>query len=237
MSLNPSLSLTVWSDSHGPSIWAVRQRLSAAPARAIRSRPNNSPWRSCQLSLLFTSRYYSILFIRTNGSFYQRFEQSSRFHKKISSFISFPQYLDMTPFMASKIGCKPGSTESSNAKTYSNGISHNDNKWVRMSAERILFISVFRYCLFAVVNHSGTIETGHYTAFVRQHRDQWFKCDDHLIMRASVQEVLDSEGYLLFYHKQILEYEWRLGSEYFSTIVGKYLLLNTFDSRYTDVYI
>jgi ubiquitin carboxyl-terminal hydrolase 22/27/51 len=46
------------------------------------------------------------------------------------------------------------------------------------------------------VNHSGTIETGHYTAFIRQHRDQWFKCDDHLIVRASVQEVLDSEGFV-----------------------------------------
>ncbi|KAH9365172.1 hypothetical protein HPB48_008955 [Haemaphysalis longicornis] len=92
----------------------------------------------------------------------KRFEHSSRFHKKISSLISFPQYLDMSPFM---------------------------------------------YCLFAVVNHSGTIETGHYTAYVRQHRDHWFKCDDHLITRASLQDVLDSEGYLLFYHKQILEYE------------------------------
>jgi ubiquitin carboxyl-terminal hydrolase 22/27/51 len=56
--------------------------------------------------------------------------------------------------------------------------------------------SIRRYCLFAVVNHSGTIETGHYTAFIRQHRDQWFKCDDHLIVRASVQEVLDSEGFV-----------------------------------------
>uniref|UniRef100_T1ITV3 Ubiquitin carboxyl-terminal hydrolase n=1 Tax=Strigamia maritima TaxID=126957 RepID=T1ITV3_STRMM len=64
-----------------------------------------------------------------------------------------------------------------------------------------------RYSLFAVVNHIGTIETGHYTAYIRQHRDQWFKCDDHLITKASVQDVLDSEGYLLFYHKQILEYE------------------------------
>lgn len=55
-------------------------------------------------------------------------------------------------------------------------------------------IFVFRYCLFAVVNHSGTIETGHYTCYIRQQRDQWFKCDDHIITRASVQDVLDSEG-------------------------------------------
>lgn len=100
----------------------------------------------------------------------KRFEHSNRVHKKISSFISFPLYLDMAPFRASR--------ESKN--------SNNENN---------------RYCLFAVVNHSGTIETGHYTAYIRQCRDQWFKCDDHLITRASVQEVLQSEGYLLFYHK------------------------------------
>lgn len=126
----------------------------------------------------------------------KRFEHSTRFHKKISTFISFPQCLDMTPFTSS---CRSKSAKSSlvncsGAATtnHVNGLSSvNDNK----------------YCLFAVVNHSGTIETGHYTAYVRQHRDQWFKCDDHLITRASVQDVLDSEGYLLFYHRQVLEYE------------------------------
>lgn len=119
----------------------------------------------------------------------KRFEHSSRFHKKISSFISFPQCLDMTPFMSS-YRSKTNSSGSTD-KGFNSNVSNNDNK----------------YCLFAVVNHSGTIETGHYTAYIRQHRDQWFKCDDHLITRASVQDVLDSEGYLLFYHKQILEYE------------------------------
>lgn len=73
----------------------------------------------------------------------------------------------MTPFMASQ----------KSYKSCSNG-SLNDNK----------------YSLFAVVNHSGTIETGHYTAFVRQRENQWFKCDDHLITKASVDDVLESEG-------------------------------------------
>ncbi|XP_054160267.1 ubiquitin carboxyl-terminal hydrolase 22-like [Oppia nitens] len=145
---------------------------------------------SCQ-SYQESTKQLSLKKLPVVASFHlKRFEHSSRFHKKISSFISFPQYLDMTPFMASKIGCKAPNS-SLNNNTYINGISNNNNK----------------YCLFAVVNHSGTIETGHYTAFIRLHRDQWFKCDDHLIMRASVQEVLNSEGYLLFYHKQILEYE------------------------------
>ncbi|KAF0025116.1 hypothetical protein F2P81_021997 [Scophthalmus maximus] len=64
-----------------------------------------------------------------------------------------------------------------------------------------------KYSLFAVVNHQGTLESGHYTTFIRQHKDQWFKCDDAIITKASIKDVLDSEGYLLFYHKQFLEYE------------------------------
>ncbi|XP_067613180.1 ubiquitin carboxyl-terminal hydrolase nonstop [Eurosta solidaginis] len=65
----------------------------------------------------------------------------------------------------------------------------------------------FRYSLYAVVNHVGTIDTGHYIAYVRHHKDTWVKCDDHIITTATLKQVLDSEGYLLFYHKNILEYE------------------------------
>nr|CAD7441180.1 unnamed protein product [Timema bartmani] len=84
----------------------------------------------------------------------KRFEHSSGFRKKISTFIPFPEELDMTPFM---------------------------------------------YSLFAVVNHSGSLDAGHYTAYVRQHRNHWYKCDDNIISKANIQEVLDSEGYAYFY--------------------------------------
>lgn len=61
--------------------------------------------------------------------------------------------------------------------------------------EYVEFISWFpRYSLFAVVNHQGTLESGHYTSFIRQHKDQWFKCDDAIITKASIKDVLDSEG-------------------------------------------
>lgn len=115
----------------------------------------------------------------------KRFEHSNRFHKKISTFISFPLYLDMSPFKSTRNG---------------NG-SRNGNTGGDVEEDDDAEEEENQYCLFAVVNHSGTIETGHYTSFIRQCRDQWFKCDDHLITRASVQEVLQSEGYLLFYHR------------------------------------
>uniref|UniRef100_A0A6G1SBH2 Ubiquitin carboxyl-terminal hydrolase n=1 Tax=Aceria tosichella TaxID=561515 RepID=A0A6G1SBH2_9ACAR len=116
----------------------------------------------------------------------KRFSHSNRLHKKISTFISFPLYLDMSPFKASR-RAPPNNNNSNNRNEHKDEDEEED--------------ASCKYCLFAVVNHSGTIETGHYTAYIRQCRDQWFKCDDHLITRATVQEVLQSEGYLLFYHK------------------------------------
>ncbi|XP_065846559.1 ubiquitin carboxyl-terminal hydrolase 22-like [Oscarella lobularis] len=97
--------------------------------------------------------------------------------RKISRFMPFPLELDMGPYMTER------------------GASHN-----RHSLKN-------KYCLFAVVNHSGTMETGHYTCYVRQQRDQWFNCDDAWITKVTVSEVLRSEAYLLFYHKQVLDYE------------------------------
>lgn len=183
----------------------------------------------------------------------KRFEHSNRLHKKISTFISFPLYLDMSPFKASRRATnninnsKYNNTNDNSHEQDSSSHSHdqdndvnptsgNGNDTTAQQAPAAtngngpIFVNTdeedqlmtkrrelregkgsggngvgddenSKYCLFAVVNHSGTIETGHYTAYIRQCRDQWFKCDDHLITRASVQEVLQSEGYLLFYHK------------------------------------
>lgn len=93
----------------------------------------------------------------------KRFEHSSSVNKKISTFISFPSELDMTPFMAQ-----------------------------RMKDDRS---GDCRYSLYAVINHIGSLDIGHYTAYVRHHKDVWVKCDDHIITLATLKQVLDSEGY------------------------------------------
>ncbi|XP_077019453.1 ubiquitin carboxyl-terminal hydrolase 22 [Tamandua tetradactyla] len=116
----------------------------------------------------------------------KRFEHSAKLRRKITTYVSFPLALDMTPFMASSKESRMNGQYQQPADSL-----NNDNK----------------YALFAVVNHQGTLESGHYTSFIRQHKDQWFKCDDAIITKASIKDVLDSEGYLLFYHKQFLEYE------------------------------
>ncbi|CAH1793786.1 unnamed protein product [Owenia fusiformis] len=119
----------------------------------------------------------------------KRFEHSTGYHKKISTYVEFPEELDMTAFMSSS---------RSNNNGYSNQVVH-------LTANGLT--SQHKYSLYAVVNHRGTADTGHYTCFIRQHKNQWFKCEDHLITKVDLKDVLRSEGYLLFYHKQILEYE------------------------------
>ncbi|XP_072337181.1 ubiquitin carboxyl-terminal hydrolase 22 isoform X3 [Scyliorhinus torazame] len=146
----------------------------------------------------------------------KRFEHSAKLRRKITTYVSFPLELDMTPFMAS-------SKESRMNGQYQQPVDslNNDNK-VLCEQHRLREMHLVcmcghdfitgkqpnhKYSLFAVVNHQGTLESGHYTSFIRQHKDQWFKCDDAIITKASIKDVLDSEGYLLFYHKQFLEYE------------------------------
>ncbi|XP_006902972.1 PREDICTED: ubiquitin carboxyl-terminal hydrolase 22-A-like [Elephantulus edwardii] len=123
---------------------------------------------------------------------FKRFEHSAKQRRKITTYISFPLELDMTPFMASS---KENKMNGQLQLPTNSG--NNENK----------------YSLFAVVNHQGTLESGHYTSYIRHHKDQWFKCDDAVITKASIKDVLDSEGYLLFYHKDVLEYELEKGKE------------------------
>ncbi|XP_060521223.1 ubiquitin carboxyl-terminal hydrolase nonstop [Cylas formicarius] len=107
----------------------------------------------------------------------KRFEHLENGGRKITTSISFPEMLDLTPFMSRR-------------------------------KNRTAFPFDNRYSLFAVVNHCGSnFSGGHYTAFVRQQQDYWYQCDDTFVTRAKLNEVLNSEGYILFYHKHVLEYE------------------------------
>ena len=103
----------------------------------------------------------------------KRFEHLDSANKKISTYISFPSELNLSPFMSK----------------------NNDT------------LEDYRYSLYAVINHIGSITGGHYTAYVRHQKDVWVKCDDHVITTVKLEEVLNSEGYILFYHKKLLEYE------------------------------
>ncbi|XP_076824336.1 ubiquitin carboxyl-terminal hydrolase 22-like isoform X2 [Clavelina lepadiformis] len=114
----------------------------------------------------------------------KRFEHTNKARRKIPTYISFPMDLDLSPFMASR-----RSVNTRDETSFDEALREN------------------KYSLFAVVNHLGSLQSGHYSVYVRQHRDQWFQCNDSTILKASKTEVLQSEAYLLFYHKQYLEYD------------------------------
>ena len=62
------------------------------------------------------------------------------------------------------------------------------------------------YDLFAVVNHHGTLSSGHYTNFARSDKT-WYKFDDAWVTAVPEDHVLRSEAYLLFYIRRHLSYE------------------------------
>lgn len=68
-------------------------------------------------SIFMTKGFLSLLL-------YQRFEHSSSKHKKICTKISFPQFLDMTPFMASQ----KSSNKNKSLSKSTLRISNSDNK-------------------------------------------------------------------------------------------------------------
>lgn len=62
------------------------------------------------------------------------------------------------------------------------------------------------YKLFAVVNHTGSMENGHYICNVL-HEGTWIICNDGFLSPSSLDKVLKSKVYLLFYIREYLDYE------------------------------
>nr|XP_021503679.1 ubiquitin carboxyl-terminal hydrolase 16 isoform X3 [Meriones unguiculatus] len=125
----------------------------------------------------------------------KRFQQAGFNLRKINKHIKFPEILDLAPFCTLK--CKNVAEEST----------------------RVL------YSLYGVVEHSGTMRSGHYTAYAKArtasshlsnlvlHGDipqdyemestkgQWFHISDTHVQAVPVTKVLNSQAYLLFYER------------------------------------
>ncbi|CAD8178663.1 unnamed protein product [Paramecium octaurelia] len=58
------------------------------------------------------------------------------------------------------------------------------------------------YDLYGVINHSGTLHSGHYTSNCKNKDTQkWYNFDDTRIKEITEKQVLTSDAYLLFYYK------------------------------------
>jgi len=83
-----------------------------------------------------------------------------------------------------------------NSNNHNDEINSKNNNDKKSSVNNIS--NDYRYSLYAVINHVGSLDAGHYTAYVRHQKDTWVKCDDHIITTATLKQVLDSEGFVLF---------------------------------------
>ncbi|XP_036098220.1 ubiquitin carboxyl-terminal hydrolase 16 isoform X2 [Molossus molossus] len=127
----------------------------------------------------------------------KRFQQAGFNLRKINKHIKFPEILDLAPFCTAK--CKNVAEDST----------------------RVL------YSLYGVVEHSGTMRSGHYTAYAKArmanshlsnlvlHGDipqdlemeptqgQWFHISDTHVQAVPTAQVLSSQAYLLFYERAL----------------------------------
>ncbi|XP_076974906.1 ubiquitin carboxyl-terminal hydrolase 16 isoform X2 [Tamandua tetradactyla] len=125
----------------------------------------------------------------------KRFQQAGFNLRKVNKHIKFPEILDLAPFCTLK--CKNVAEENT----------------------RVL------YSLYGVVEHSGTMRSGHYTAYAKArtancqlsnlilHGDipqdfemkstkgQWFHISDTHVQAVPTSKVLNSQAYLLFYER------------------------------------
>ena len=58
------------------------------------------------------------------------------------------------------------------------------------------------YDCIGVCNHSGSVEGGHYTSFVKKQDNKWYHYNDSVIQQISDSSVVSEKAYCLFYRKK-----------------------------------
>ncbi|KAH9991013.1 hypothetical protein BJV77DRAFT_1009515 [Russula vinacea] len=78
--------------------------------------------------------------------------------------------------------------------------------------------ALYDYELFAVINHEGQIDNGHYTSFAR-FQDTWCRFDDDKVTPATLAGVLGASApiYMAFYVKRRLDYKPHITPSYVLT--------------------
>uniref|UniRef100_A0A1B6KW12 ubiquitinyl hydrolase 1 n=2 Tax=Graphocephala atropunctata TaxID=36148 RepID=A0A1B6KW12_9HEMI len=67
------------------------------------------------------------------------------------------------------------------------------------------------YNLYAVSNHYGSMDSGHYTAYCKNHMlNKWYKFDDQDVNELSPHEIKSSAAYILFYESSQIEKSMRI---------------------------
>ncbi|KAL4251575.1 hypothetical protein ABKN59_006688 [Abortiporus biennis] len=113
----------------------------------------------------------------------KRFSVKGPFTDKIETCVDFPlRGLDLTNYMPPPLPPGAGGVPS---------VSRDDPR---------AQVPPYRYDLYGVTNHYGSLSSGHYTAFISS-RGGWLYCDDSKISPADPKDVVGKAAYILFYKR------------------------------------
>ena len=60
----------------------------------------------------------------------------------------------------------------------------------------------YKYSLIATINHLGTLNKGHYWAFIKNlHSSSWYSCNNKLVFYVEENSLNNTTSYILFYSK------------------------------------
>nr|GEU38014.1 ubiquitin carboxyl-terminal hydrolase 22-like [Tanacetum cinerariifolium] len=125
----------------------------------------------------------------------KRFEHSPirKMSRKVDRYLQFPFSLDMSPYLSSSIL----RSRLGNRIFAFDG----DGNGPDSSNE-----STSEFELFAVVTHTGKLDAGHYSTYLRL-SNQWYKCDDAWVTQVNENIVRAAQGYMMFYVQKMLYYQ------------------------------
>ncbi|SCV67680.1 BQ2448_5291 [Microbotryum intermedium] len=125
--------------------------------------------------------------------------------KKRDDDLSFPEQLDLTPFLAPLEKPPKQTTRVRHATRPSTSSNSSAPHPAPIETEKVVGGALYR--LYAAVVHYGTLSTGHYSAFVLSNRyghgqggterRRWMFCSDEDVHAVSVGEVLKCKAYIL----------------------------------------
>jgi ubiquitin carboxyl-terminal hydrolase 22/27/51 len=116
---------------------------------------------------------------------------------KIDTHIKIPLTLDMTPHTTRAVKIRSMNSKNSRNRSPQKVTSQFDSVSDGIPS--------YKYSLFAVVCHEGSLDTGHYKSYCRV-RSSWFSFDDHKVQSVDLSTVLHSNAYMLFYVRDHVEY-------------------------------
>ncbi|XP_078427007.1 ubiquitin carboxyl-terminal hydrolase 43a [Cetorhinus maximus] len=131
----------------------------------------------------------------------KRFRQMGERRTKLSTLVKFPLIgLDMTPHVAKR------------TQSTKNFLSH-WSPWRRPRTPSGSNHENYMYDLYAVCNHHGSMQGGHYTAYCRNSVDgQWYDYDDSNAELIPEEETCTRGAYILFYQKRNTIPPWSANS-------------------------